>query len=117
MHMGMMGMGLGFFMVPLMSILIFGFVFVFLFQAFKRARFNDHQPRLTVNARVVSKRTGQRYNNDQHTTNTQYYVTFEVESGDRMELCVYGKDYGMLIEGDHGKLFFQGDRYLGFERE
>ena len=45
------------------------------------------------------------------------YVTFQVESGDRMEFCVPGKEYGMLAEGDTGKLMFQGTRYLGFERE
>ena len=45
-----------------------------------------------------------------------YYVTFQVESGDRMELTVSGSDYGMLVEGDIGKLSFQGTRYLGFQR-
>jgi len=50
------------------------------------------------------------------TTSTTYYVTFQVESGDRMELSVNGGEYGMLLEGDHGKLSFQGTRYLGFER-
>lgn len=50
------------------------------------------------------------------TTSTSYYVTFQVESGDRMELQVNGSEYGMLVEGDHGKLSFQGTRYLGFER-
>ena len=49
-------------------------------------------------------------------TFTTYYVTFQVESGDRMELTVSGSDYGMLVEGDIGKLSFQGTRYLGFER-
>ena len=49
-------------------------------------------------------------------TNTTYYVTFEVESGDRMEMCVDGQQYGMLAEGDSGKLTFQGTRYLGFDR-
>ena len=47
---------------------------------------------------------------------TSYYVTFEVESGDRIELEVNGLEYGMLVEGDCGKLSFQGTRYLGFER-
>ena len=28
----------------------------------------------------------------------------------------HGSDYGMLVEGDIGKLSFQGTRYLGFER-
>ena len=49
-------------------------------------------------------------------TFTTYYVTFQVESGDRMELAVDGEDYGMLVEGDRGRLSFQGTRYLGFER-
>jgi hypothetical protein len=43
-------------------------------------------------------------------------VTFEVKSGDRMELQVQGHEYGMLVEGDFGELTFQGNRYLGFAR-
>ena len=84
---------------------------------------NNQSPRLTVEARVVTKRedVGVHHHNDangtMHTTHsTWYYVTFEVESGDRMEFNVTGNEYGMLIEGDAGKLTFQGTRYLGFER-
>ena len=52
-----------------------------------------------------------------HTTaSTSYYATFQVESGDRMELEVSGPEYGQLVEGDRGKLSFQGTRYLGFNR-
>ena len=50
------------------------------------------------------------------TTNTTYYVTFQVESGDRMEFHVLGTEYGMPAEGDSGRLSFQGTRYLSFER-
>lgn len=49
-------------------------------------------------------------------TSTSYYITFEVESGDRMELYVSSDEYGLLVIGDYGKLTFQGTRYLGFER-
>ena len=48
------------------------------------------------------------------TTSTRYYVTFQVESGDRMEFSVSGREYGLLVEGDTGRLTFQGTRYLGF---
>ena len=48
------------------------------------------------------------------TTSTSYYVTFQVESGDRMEFSVSGREYGLLVEGDTGRLTFQGTRYLGF---
>ena len=51
------------------------------------------------------------------TSSTKYFVTFQVESGDRMELSVSGPEYGMLAEGDTGRLSFQGTRYLGFERD
>ena len=39
-----------------------------------------------------------------------------LESGDRMEFLIPGAEYGMLIQGDCGRLTFQGTRYLGFER-
>ena len=80
---------------------------------------NNHSPRLTVPAKVVAKRTEVSHHHTDNTmmhTFTTYYVTFQVESGDRMEFTVSGSDYGMLVEGDIGKLSFQGTRYLGFER-
>ena len=43
-------------------------------------------------------------------TTTRYYVTFQVESGDRMEFSVSGR-YGLLV--DTGRLTFQGT-HLGF---
>ena len=83
---------------------------------------NNHSPRLTVPATVVAKRTNvshhHHHNNMHHTTHsTTYYVTFQVQSGDRMELHVTGREYGLLVEGDQGSLSFQGTRYLGFERD
>ena len=51
------------------------------------------------------------------TSSTSYYVTFEVDSGDRIEFSMSGSEYGMLIEGDAGTLNFQGTRYFGFERK
>ncbi|MBQ4556445.1 MAG: DUF2500 domain-containing protein [Clostridia bacterium] len=84
---------------------------------------NNNSPRLTVYAKVVTKRNHtsvHRHNhsgNTHRTTSSTYYATFEVESGDRMELQMDGMEFGMLAEGDEGKLTFQGTRYLGFVRE
>ncbi len=50
------------------------------------------------------------------TSSTTYYATFEVLSGDRLEFMIRDTEYGQLVEGDVGKLTFQGTRYLGFER-
>lgn len=83
---------------------------------------NNHSPRLTVNARVINKRTqvgNHHHHRDDHVHShayTNYFVTFEVESGDRMELEVTGEQSGLMIEGDEGLLTFQGTRFLGFER-
>lgn len=91
---------------------------------------NNQSPRLTVLAVIVTKRMnvsrhhhhhagtqGTAHGNMHTTTSTSYYVTFQVESGDRIELSVSGGEYGMLVEGDQGRLSFQGTRYLGFDRE
>lgn len=83
---------------------------------------NNNSPRLTVNAAVVSKRQNtdvHHHNNNgtMHTSSsTTYYATFQFDSGDRLELCVSGGEYGLLAEGDVGELTFQGTRYLGFDR-
>ncbi len=82
---------------------------------------NNQSPRLTVPATVVAKRTNVTHfqggsNGAQHHASTSYYATFQVESGDRMELPLPGREYGLLAEGDTGKLSFQGTRFLGFER-
>ena len=105
-------------MFPLMFFLVFG-IFIFAFvKGISQWNKNNNSPRLTVDATVVSKRNQvSHHHHDNHTTHsTSYYVTFQVESGDRMELHVNGSEYGMLVEGDYGKLSFQGTRYLGFER-
>ena len=84
---------------------------------------NNHSPRLTVPAVVAAKRTATTHSHHNTggaahvTSSTTYYATFQVESGDRMELRLSGAEYGMLAEGDRGRLTFQGTRYLSFERE
>lgn len=114
-------------------IVVFGFVFVFaiialnVVRSIKTMRYNNAQPVLSVVAKIVSKRTNVSSNshinntgdfpqNHNHTYTT-YYATFEVESGDRLEFSVKGNEFGMLVEGDVGKLTFQGSRYLGFQRK
>lgn len=114
---------------PIMFILIF-IIIVFTFVKGIATWFkNNNSPRLTVSARIVAKRQNTTHNNQPnagdisgahgfHTiSSTSYYVTFQVDSGDRMELSVSGSEYGVLAEGDKGQLTFQGTRYLTFDRE
>lgn len=126
------GFGYGFDMFSVMFTMVFfiimGFLIVTIVRSIAEWNKNNNSPRLTVEASVVAKRTHVSHHrhanagdmsgaHGYHTsTSTRYYVTFQVESGDRMELSVNGNEFGLLIEGDRGKLSFQGTRYLGFER-
>lgn len=125
-----LGMGRGFGMMFGLFPILFGIVFfliigMFLVTAVRGIgtwKKNNHSPRLDVSAVVVAKRTNVSHhhhgNSGSHmSSSTWYYVTFQVESGDRMEFSVSGAEYGLLAEGDRGRLSFQGTRYLSFERE
>ena len=105
---------------PVFFFLLFSAFFVMFFfvlgKSIRESVKNNHSPRLTVEARVVTKRMQNGYYNGDHRHLAVYYATFEVDSGDRMELSMTGSEYGLLAEGDVGKLSFQGTRYLGFER-
>ena len=106
--------------------ILFGLVFCLVIGMFiyaivtgvKEKRANDAAPVLTVEALVKTKRM-----DSYHTAPTydgymtRYFATFEVESGDRLELQVSDYEYGQLAEGDRGKLTFQRKRFLKFERE
>ena len=102
-------------MFSLSFLMFFAVFFIVIFRNIRQWNKNNHAPRLTVDAKVIAKRTNlSRHDNHR---STSYYVTFEVESGDRMELRMTGPEYGLLIEGDKGKLTFQGTRYLEFQRQ
>ena len=79
---------------------------------------NNNSPRLSVDAKIVDKRrtTHHHHSNGHHHHTHSYYITFEVQSGDRMKLKVPRSEFELLVEGDAGVLSFQGTRYLGFER-
>jgi len=110
------------FIFPLFFILVFGIIIYTFYKGIKEWNYNNQQPVLSVDAKIVSKRnhTSRNISNDNihhNHTSTTYYITFEVESGDRMEFHVSAKEYGILAEGDIGKLTFQGTRYHKFERK
>ncbi len=116
------------FIVIIMFIAVFILIAVTIAKGAKQNSYNRSQPRLTVRARVVSKRTDVRGHGGSHhhtgdvahstggVTHTSYYATFEVESGDRMELLIPQNEIGYLVEGDAGSLTFRGTEYLGFAR-
>lgn len=125
------GFGVMFTAVSVFIAVVFVFIIVTIIirlsRSAKQHKKDNDSPVLTVDAKVVTKRSDvyqyNHYNNNNLSNNmhhmgssTTYYTTFEVSSGDRMEFKVQDTEYGMLVENDTGKLTFQGSRYLGFER-
>ena len=122
----MMGVGFGFGLFEIMFFIMFGLFFIVflgtLLKGLGEWNKNNHSPKLTVPVTVVAKRTNvsRHHNGGKHhhtSTSTSYYVTFQVESGDRMELHLSGSEFGLIVEGDKGLLTFQGTRFLNFERQ
>lgn len=101
--------------------MVIGIILVMLIMGIKRWRKNNQSPVLLVNASVVGKRmdvSSHHTSNDSgFSSSTSYYVTFEFETQDRMELMVDAYRYGLMVEQDYGKLKFQGSRFLDFVRE
>ena len=102
--------------VPVMFVLVFGIIIVTMVRGVGEWNKNNQSPKLTVPVTVVAKRSDVHRGTETMHTFTSYYVTFQVESGDRMEFEVSDMEYGMLAEGDRGMLTFQGTRYLSFQR-
>lgn len=105
-------------MFIIMTVIVVGVFLFILIIGISRWNKNNNSPRLTIDATVVTKRTHvSHHKGDMHMTHfTNYYVTFQVDSGDRMELSIGSQEFGMLVEGDRGKLTFQGTRYIAFDR-
>ena len=101
---------------PILFLAVFGLalgmIISTLVKSGKQNRKDNDSPRLTVDATVVTKRTHV-WGDHSH---TDYYVTFQFESGDRLELKIPHNQFGYLVENDSGKLTFQGTRFHGFER-
>lgn len=109
------------FLFPILFALTFVLILSVLIRGWMRSRRDDRSPRLTVEAEVVSKRMEIVHHHYHHghmapRSASRYFATFQVASGDRMELAMSGSEYGLLAEGDRGQLTFQGSRYLSFDR-
>ena len=84
---------------------------------FSNKRKNRKSPILKAKAKVVSKRMHYSKSRNFDSLDTYCYATFEVESGERLELSVPYNEYGLLVEGDQGVLELQGTIFLNFVRK
>ena len=98
-------------------LVVFGFIIFTIINGVKQWNKNNNSPKLSVPAQIVAKRSNTRGGSRNSSSSTSYYITFQFDSGDRLELPISGREYGMLAEDDLGVLTFQGTRYHSFERK
>jgi len=103
--------------ISIMFFIVFGVIAFTIIKGVLQWSKNNNEPVLTVPAKVVTKRSNTSGGSGNSGSHTTYYVTFEVQSGDRLELRMNGQDYGQLADNDFGLLTFQGTRYHAFERQ
>lgn len=70
------------------------------------------KPVIPVRAKILAKRTHVWGDN----SSTNYFATFELENGERMEMQVPDNRIGYMVEGDQGTLSFQGNLFVSFEK-
>ena len=107
--------------IGLIFVLVIGGIIFAIIKGVTTWSWNNQQPVQILPAHVVSKRTdtsgmGATMNGSGGSISTWYYVTFEMNGGQRQEFGLSGHEYGLLAEGDPGTLTFQGTRYKGFAR-
>ncbi|MCR3954678.1 MAG: DUF2500 domain-containing protein [Gudongella sp.] len=111
-----------FFLFPFLFFVFFVVVVIRIIKSFSHLNTSTRQPTLNVNARVVGKREDYRRfskGNRSHPLDTGrsiYFVTFEFDSGDRLEFRVSREEYELMYEGDEGILVFQGIIFHSFDR-
>ena len=114
-----------FLLMFLLSALSFGAIFVFIIvYAVKQKEKNDNAPRVTLEARVVDKRTISHHHHHNHShhhgmshRHYYHYVTFELTDGQRTELCVNQSEFVSLAVADEGMLTMQGTRFFSFAKK
>lgn len=79
---------------------------------------NENSPVLTGPATIVDMRrkTHHHHHKHGHHISHSYYVTFEKEGSEQIELKVKRYEYNEMAIGDKGTLTHQGTRYQGFEK-
>lgn len=105
-------------------LLVLGLIIFSVVQSAKIYHKNATSPILTQRGRIISKRTDVSHhhhntgNSNMHSSShTYYYVTFETDAGQRFEVTLSGREFGLLAEGDIGELTYQGEWFKAFKKD
>ena len=86
---------------------------------------NRHSPLIVTQATVIDKRIEEHYIRSKRSAGIGYrtrklliyYITFNLEGGEHIEMRTNESVYSELQNGDYGKLTFKGSKYMGFVGE
>lgn len=95
------------------ALIIFGLIGYRLIKIFLEFSYNNSQEILKREVKIIGKRMNM---SSESGTLTEYYTTFEFEDGERLELKIKDKVYGLIAEDDFGVLEYQGKRFIEFKR-
>ena len=87
-----------------------------IFRGVRQWRSNNASPVVTATARVVTKRGEVYGGTGDSSAQTAYFATFEMPTGERRELAMPVREFGLIADGDTGQLTYQGTRFKGFKR-
>jgi hypothetical protein len=87
-----------------------------IFRGVRQWRRNNASPVVTTMARVVTKRGEVYGGTGESSARTAYFATFETYTGERCELALPAREFGLIADGDNGQLTYQGTRFKGFAR-
>jgi hypothetical protein len=100
--------------------LIFPFIFYYaIYRFIKGAIGGGFTPKRTVDAMIVKKRLScdRHHHGVEVFTNheqTNYFITFQLDRNNRIELQVKESQYDLLFDGERGKLTYRGKRLIRF---
>ncbi|CAI6086210.1 DUF2500 domain-containing protein [Cohnella sp. JJ-181] len=100
----------------LILILVVGMFLYAIIRAASTWTTNQASDVITSAATVLDKRTEVWGGSGDSSSSTNYYVTFELADGTRIELQVRGDRFGLIVVGDQGQLTYQGTRFKEFNR-
>ena len=92
---------------------LLAFILVAIIARLWGASYVASQPVFTWDVRIIAKR--QQVISGSYQTDKAYYITFEFADKSQKEYQVDAEQYGLLAEGDRGKLYTQANQFKGFE--
>lgn len=109
-------------MVLILILLFIGFIIYLNIKEITKYRRTNKQPILTVPATALTKRTQFIHHVHQYEIHLYYpasifyYVTFELENGEQIEFEMSRIEFKQIVEGEAGRLTYQGNEFLEFTR-